>query len=132
MICLLMRIYLDMICVKRRNQKCMFLFLFSSIDKCCCVLFLNVLIFFLCRPEAMGVVTGCIFLIALFLFIPIPFIFKQQSTKDFPHDQVCCVVTWSLMIIADKTKKNLISAFRVFCYFLLNDGIFNSNYERNE
>lgn len=40
------------------------------------------------RPEAMGVVTGCIFLIALFLFIPVPFVFNEKRINEFPHNQV--------------------------------------------
>lgn len=41
-----------------------------------------------CRPEAMGAVSGCIFLIALFLFIPVPFIFNNKQINEFPHNQV--------------------------------------------
>ena len=53
-------------------------------------------------PEAMGVLSGCIFLITLFLFIPFPFsrfIFHQSR---FPHDEfvefvaamlsICCMI----------------------------------------
>lgn len=46
------------------------------------------IIFFLNRPEAMGVVTGCILLVALFLFIPVPFIFNDKPINEFPHNQV--------------------------------------------
>lgn len=41
-----------------------------------------------CSPEAMGAVSGCIFLIALFLFIPVPFIFNEKQINEFPHNQV--------------------------------------------
>lgn len=44
--------------------------------------------FLYCRPEAMGVVTGCVFLIALFLFIPVPFVFNEKQINEFPHNQV--------------------------------------------
>jgi UDP-N-acetylglucosamine--dolichyl-phosphate N-acetylglucosaminephosphotransferase len=43
------------------------------------------------RPEAFGVVTGCIFLIAMFLFIPIPFghfLFEDKTDANFPHNEV--------------------------------------------
>uniref|UniRef100_A0A336LWH4 UDP-N-acetylglucosamine--dolichyl-phosphate N-acetylglucosaminephosphotransferase n=1 Tax=Culicoides sonorensis TaxID=179676 RepID=A0A336LWH4_CULSO len=54
-------------------------------------------------PEAMGVVTGCIFLISLFLFIPVPFSSALVSREgDFPHDEfveliaallsICCMI----------------------------------------
>ncbi|XP_062551688.1 UDP-N-acetylglucosamine--dolichyl-phosphate N-acetylglucosaminephosphotransferase [Armigeres subalbatus] len=56
-------------------------------------------------PEAFGVVTGCIFLISLFLFIPIPFVgsFANDDNKEeFPHDKfvefiaamlsICCMI----------------------------------------
>lgn len=44
------------------------------------------------RPEALGVVSGCMLLIALFFFIPIPFsgsLFNGQ----FPHDEVFQIIT---------------------------------------
>lgn len=45
------------------------------------------------RPEAMGVVTGCIFLISLFLFIPVPFSSALVSREgEFPHDEVCSFI----------------------------------------
>ncbi|XP_011690369.1 PREDICTED: UDP-N-acetylglucosamine--dolichyl-phosphate N-acetylglucosaminephosphotransferase isoform X2 [Wasmannia auropunctata] len=53
-------------------------------------------------PEAIGVVTGCVFLVTMFLFIPVPFtdcIFRNVS---FPHDKfveflaallsICCML----------------------------------------
>ncbi|GLH04993.1 UDP-N-acetylglucosamine--dolichyl-phosphate N-acetylglucosaminephosphotransferase [Gryllus bimaculatus] len=53
-------------------------------------------------PEAIGVVTGCIFLIALFLFIPVPFSSSIFENADFPHDEfveliaallsICCML----------------------------------------
>ncbi|XP_063698398.1 UDP-N-acetylglucosamine--dolichyl-phosphate N-acetylglucosaminephosphotransferase [Culicoides brevitarsis] len=54
-------------------------------------------------PEAMGVVTGCIFLISLFLFIPVPFSGALVSREgEFPHHEfveliaallsICCMI----------------------------------------
>uniref|UniRef100_A0A182PPJ7 UDP-N-acetylglucosamine--dolichyl-phosphate N-acetylglucosaminephosphotransferase n=1 Tax=Anopheles epiroticus TaxID=199890 RepID=A0A182PPJ7_9DIPT len=55
-------------------------------------------------PEAFGVVTGCIFLVSLFLFIPVPFLrnFSATIQGDFPHDKfvefiaamlsICCMI----------------------------------------
>ncbi|XP_058125104.1 UDP-N-acetylglucosamine--dolichyl-phosphate N-acetylglucosaminephosphotransferase [Anopheles ziemanni] len=55
-------------------------------------------------PEAFGVVTGCIFLVSLFLFIPVPFLrnFSTTVKGDFPHDKfvefiaamlsICCMI----------------------------------------
>ncbi|XP_058814990.1 UDP-N-acetylglucosamine--dolichyl-phosphate N-acetylglucosaminephosphotransferase [Topomyia yanbarensis] len=55
-------------------------------------------------PEAFGVVTGCIFLVSLFLFIPIPFAsnFSKDDTGEFPHHKfvefiaamlsICCMI----------------------------------------
>lgn len=51
------------------------------------------------RPEALGVVSGCIFLITLFLFIPIPFGSSLFKNGLFPHDEVRCrirVVAYNL------------------------------------
>ncbi|KAK6173487.1 hypothetical protein SNE40_016928 [Patella caerulea] len=54
-------------------------------------------------PEALGVVCGAVFLMILFLFIPIPF-YKHlaENNNDFPHDKyveylaallsICCMV----------------------------------------
>ncbi|KAK9702836.1 Glycosyl transferase family 4 [Popillia japonica] len=52
-------------------------------------------------PEAIGVVSGCIFLITLFLFIPIPFS-QSLFNSHFPHDEfveliaallsICCML----------------------------------------
>lgn len=39
-------------------------------------------------PEALGVVTGCLFLITMFLFIPVPFA-TFLFNGDFPHEEVC-------------------------------------------
>lgn len=33
-------------------------------------------------------VTGCIFLITSFLFIPVPFVFNEKPIHNFPHNQV--------------------------------------------
>ncbi|EAT42795.1 AAEL005705-PA [Aedes aegypti] len=55
-------------------------------------------------PEAFGVVTGCIFLISLFLFIPVPFVgsFSNGNMEEFPHHKfvefiaamlsICCMI----------------------------------------
>ncbi|XP_001842541.2 UDP-N-acetylglucosamine--dolichyl-phosphate N-acetylglucosaminephosphotransferase [Culex quinquefasciatus] len=55
-------------------------------------------------PEALGVVTGCIFLVSLFLFIPVPFMgsFSKNDLEEFPHDKfvefiaamlsICCMI----------------------------------------
>lgn len=40
------------------------------------------------RPEAVGVVSGCVFLVTLFLFIPIPF-GESLLNGNFPHSEVC-------------------------------------------
>ena len=41
-------------------------------------------------PEGLGVVTGAVFLIAMFLFIPFPFltIWFEKGDYDFPHHEV--------------------------------------------
>ncbi|KDR24230.1 UDP-N-acetylglucosamine--dolichyl-phosphate N-acetylglucosaminephosphotransferase [Zootermopsis nevadensis] len=53
-------------------------------------------------PEALGVVTGCVFLITLFIFIPVPFSQSILKNADFPHDEfvellsallsICCML----------------------------------------
>ncbi|XP_017875671.1 UDP-N-acetylglucosamine--dolichyl-phosphate N-acetylglucosaminephosphotransferase [Ceratina calcarata] len=53
-------------------------------------------------PEALGVVTGCVFLVTLFLFIPIPFTNYLFSDTNFPHNEfmeflaallsICCML----------------------------------------
>ncbi|XP_076303176.1 alg7 dolichyl-phosphate N-acetylglucosaminephosphotransferase [Lasioglossum baleicum] len=53
-------------------------------------------------PEALGVVSGCLFLITLFLFIPIPFTDYIFSDINFPHNEfmeflaallsICCML----------------------------------------
>ncbi|KAF2905694.1 hypothetical protein ILUMI_00478 [Ignelater luminosus] len=52
-------------------------------------------------PEAIGVVSGCMFLVTMFLFIPIPF-GSSLFNGDFPHDEfveliaallsICCML----------------------------------------
>ncbi|KAJ4444375.1 UDP-N-acetylglucosamine--dolichyl-phosphate N-acetylglucosaminephosphotransferase [Periplaneta americana] len=49
-------------------------------------------------PEAIGVVTGCIFLIALFFFIPVPFSHSIFENADFPHDEFVEMVSALLSI----------------------------------
>ncbi|XP_033201326.1 alg7 dolichyl-phosphate N-acetylglucosaminephosphotransferase isoform X1 [Bombus vancouverensis nearcticus] len=53
-------------------------------------------------PEALGVVTGCLFLITLFLFIPVPFTNYIFNDINFPHNEfmeflaallsICCML----------------------------------------
>ncbi|XP_011860768.1 PREDICTED: UDP-N-acetylglucosamine--dolichyl-phosphate N-acetylglucosaminephosphotransferase [Vollenhovia emeryi] len=53
-------------------------------------------------PEAIGVVTGCVFLITMFLFIPVPFTDCIFRNTNFPHDKfvdflaallsICCML----------------------------------------
>lgn len=53
-------------------------------------------------PEAMGLVTGCVFLVTLFLFIPIPFGNSWLKDNTFPQDEfieliaallsICCMI----------------------------------------
>ncbi|XP_011267077.1 UDP-N-acetylglucosamine--dolichyl-phosphate N-acetylglucosaminephosphotransferase [Camponotus floridanus] len=57
-------------------------------------------------PEAIGVVTGCIFLITMFLFIPVPFTDHILKNENFPHDKfveflaallsICCMLLLGL------------------------------------
>ncbi|XP_049764251.1 UDP-N-acetylglucosamine--dolichyl-phosphate N-acetylglucosaminephosphotransferase [Schistocerca cancellata] len=49
-------------------------------------------------PEAIGVVVGCIFLITLFLFIPLPFGQFMFKHYDFPHDELVELVAALLSI----------------------------------
>lgn len=41
-------------------------------------------------PEAQGVISGAVFLIILFCFIPVPFLgcFVEEQCKAFPHHEV--------------------------------------------
>lgn len=43
---------------------------------------------FFYSPEAMGLVTGCIFLVSLFLFIPFPFSNFFFKDDNFSHEEV--------------------------------------------
>ncbi|XP_063916550.1 UDP-N-acetylglucosamine--dolichyl-phosphate N-acetylglucosaminephosphotransferase [Zophobas morio] len=53
-------------------------------------------------PESLGVVTGCTFLITMFLFIPVPFGSSLFDEDSFPHDEfveliaallsICCML----------------------------------------
>ena len=73
------------------------------------VLFNNIKTVF--RPESFGVLIGCIFLVAMFLFIPVPFTFEDAAAMDvatggkpltFPHEEfvelivallsICCMI----------------------------------------
>lgn len=49
-------------------------------------------------PEAVGVVTGCVFLITLFLFIPFPFGAHILKKSDFPHDELVELIAALLSI----------------------------------
>lgn len=51
------------------------------------------------RPEALGVVTGCVFLITLFIFIPVPFSQSMLKNADFPHDEVCLRRTYIIIVM---------------------------------
>lgn len=49
-------------------------------------------------PEAFGVVAGCMFLITLFMFIPVPFGTALFHDADFPHDEFVKLVSALLSI----------------------------------
>lgn len=40
------------------------------------------------RPEAIGVLSGCVFLVTIFLFIPIVFGNGLMDRGKFPHNEV--------------------------------------------
>lgn len=44
----------------------------------------------LCSPESQGVISGTVFLIILFCFIPVPFLscFVGDQCMGFPHNEV--------------------------------------------
>lgn len=44
------------------------------------------------RPESLGVVTGCTFLITMFVFIPVPFGNNLLEKGTFPQDEVCVIM----------------------------------------
>lgn len=61
---------------------------------CCSCVVLSLTVFpcaFFCSPESQGVISGTVFLIILFCFIPVPFLscFVGNQCKGFPHDEVC-------------------------------------------
>lgn len=45
-------------------------------------------------PESQGVISGAVFLILLFCFIPVPFLncFVEEQCKAFPHHEVSGLV----------------------------------------
>lgn len=53
-------------------------------------------------PESLGVVTSCVFLVAMFFFIPVPFSFFLKKEEDFSHQEfveliaallsICCMI----------------------------------------
>lgn len=47
-----------------------------------------------CSPESQGVISGAVFLIILFCFIPFPFLncFVEEQCKAFPHHEVSALV----------------------------------------
>lgn len=48
-------------------------------------------------PESQGVISGAVFLIILFCFIPVPFLscFVEEQCKAFPHHEVSgCISSW--------------------------------------
>lgn len=47
----------------------------------------------------MGVVTGCVFLVSLFLFIPIPFGNSLLKDDKFPHDEVNILILFKSFTI---------------------------------
>jgi UDP-N-acetylglucosamine--dolichyl-phosphate N-acetylglucosaminephosphotransferase len=51
-------------------------------------------------PESLGVVTGCTFLITMFLFIPVPFGSSFFDEASFPHDEVI----WDVSTIVAVSK----------------------------
>jgi UDP-N-acetylglucosamine--dolichyl-phosphate N-acetylglucosaminephosphotransferase len=46
----------------------------------------------------MGVVTGCVLLVSLFLFIPVPFSKQLFQEKSFPHDEVSRISQEVIMV----------------------------------
>lgn len=48
-------------------------------------------------PEAQGMISGAVFLIILFCFIPVPFLrcFIEEQCTAFPHDEVGLPCAWS-------------------------------------
>lgn len=46
------------------------------------------MVIFYCSPESMGVVVASIFLIVMFIYIPVPFSRYLVNHSDFPHDEV--------------------------------------------
>lgn len=53
-----------------------------------------------CSPESQGVISGTVFLIILFCFIPVPFLscFVGNQCKGFPHDEVSRSDIWHLCV----------------------------------
>ena len=59
----------------------------------------------MCRPEALGVLAGAVFLISLFLFIPIPFLHTHLLNPhlSFEHHEVTPIhlqYTYTLYVYA--------------------------------
>ena len=53
------------------------------------------------RPEAQGVLCGAVFLIILFLFIPVPFYqyWADHENQNFPHHEVRSVIVKRTIVI---------------------------------
>lgn len=64
----------------------MCVYISSRVIFCSCLVSLPCL----CSPESQGVISGTVFLIILFCFIPVPFLscFVGDQCKGFPHDEV--------------------------------------------
>lgn len=70
-------------------------------------------------PEAMGLVTGCVFLVTLFLFIPIPFGNSWLKDNTFPQDEVSCC--WLICFGGTffNMPKFLPQVYRTYCRSLI-------------
>lgn len=58
-------------------------------------------------PESQGVISGAVFLIILFCFIPFPFLncFVEEQCKAFPHHEVSSYLeSWGLLGLGGGTK----------------------------
>lgn len=60
------------------------------------------------RPEALGVVSGCIFLITMFAFIPVPFADYIVKNTAFPQSEVIMKLVQKNSIHKVKYKIKLI------------------------
>lgn len=83
-----MLVYMELIYVKIVRTKCKFSKVFHTtfITKYCNEINIKDVHFF--SPEALGVVSGCIFLVTSFTFIPIVFGNGLMDRESFPHNEV--------------------------------------------